>query len=312
VTEDHEVAGSNPASPILSVLGVGFLVDAYNDSDSWFKQLHEYVLPKVLDSAFLGSLPKHELDRIIHTVLAEKKKRFRRRKEKKYGAMNKGFTDEELKKFFGCCNHPKAHLAFRLMSQLGLRIGEVVKIRLQDVDLVKRKLYVLTEKAHTGDFLYLHDEVFELLRAWIDTYDDEIRKNEDYLLYSEVGWNKQRHISPFWLRNEFQRVRLLAGLHEWYGKSDETLDRPQRTLYRLTTHSLRHHFITKVYKTVKDPVTAQKLARHTNIKSTMVYIHATQRDLDESMSRVFEKGSVEKEREQAELKKLLEVWRLVR
>ncbi|HJO14520.1 MAG TPA: hypothetical protein QGG70_00550 [Candidatus Pacearchaeota archaeon] len=49
-----------------------------------------------------------------------KEKRFRKKSGKKYGNLNKGFTEAELRHFFNCCKNSKAHLAFQLMAGLGL------------------------------------------------------------------------------------------------------------------------------------------------------------------------------------------------
>lgn len=199
------------------------------------------------------------------------------------------------------------------MANLGLRIGEVVRIKLEECDLAKRRLNLLTEKARTHDSLYLHDEIAEKLKTWIDTHYEEILKHDGYILFSRNKARKRMHISANWLRNDFREAIVLAGLNEWYSKTDETnSDRVQRKLHRLTTHSLRHYFITRVYKSTKDPVVAQKLARHTDLKSTQVYIHTAQNDLDVSMSNVFEKGVIEQRKEQEEIKKLVEIWRAIR
>ena len=100
-----------------------------------------------------------------------KKRKFNRSKETKYGNINRGFTEEELKKFFKCCKNEKAYLAFFLMANLGLRVGEVVKIKTEDIDFIKKKIRISTEKAHTGDFLYLHSRVQKLLLYWVQIPD---------------------------------------------------------------------------------------------------------------------------------------------
>jgi integrase len=199
------------------------------------------------------------------------------------------------------------------MANLGLRIGEVVKIKLEDIDIPKRKLLLLTEKARTRDSLYLHDDVADKLTNWINLHYELIQQHDCHILFSVNQSGDRSHVSPNWLRNEFRTAIILAGLNEWYGKTDESdSSRKARRLHRLTTHSLRHYFITKVYKATKDPVIASKLARHTDLKSTQVYIHSAQQDLDVSMSSVFEKSYVEQQKEKEDLKKLMEIWRAIR
>ena len=59
-----------------------------------------------------------------------------------------------------------------------------------------------------------------------------------------------------------------------YGESDESLyHRKERTLHRLTTHSLRHYAITKFAKSTNgNVVLASRFARHANPNTTMRYI----------------------------------------
>lgn len=197
------------------------------------------------------------------------------------------------------------------MANLGLRIGEVVQIKLENIDLTRRKFDLVTEKSHKGDSLYLHDEVFEMIRAWVELHYTHINAHSGYLLYSELKCNIEEHISPHLLRSEFRQTVILAGLNETYGKSDERLGRTDRRRYRLTTHSLRHYFITKVYRGTKDPIVAQKLARHTDLKSTQVYIHTAKNDLDGSMDKVFEKNLKDDMKDKEDMKKLVRLWQMI-
>ena len=48
-------------------------------------------------------------------------------------------------------------MAFSIMANLGLRVGEVVRIKIDDLDFVKNKIKIFTEKAHTVDFMHLQN-----------------------------------------------------------------------------------------------------------------------------------------------------------
>jgi integrase len=82
----------------------------------------------------LEDLSQDRLKKLVTAVSETRKNKYERRRGKKYGGLNKGFTDEELERFFKFCSNPKAFLAFFLMANLGLRVGEVVKIKLSDLD----------------------------------------------------------------------------------------------------------------------------------------------------------------------------------
>jgi integrase len=84
----------------------------------------------------------------------------------------------------------------------------------------------------------------------------------------------------------------------------------ERRLFRLTTHSLRHYYIDKVYKSCKDPLKTQKLARHQDFKSTQVYIHLKQEDIDKTLKDVFENENISiKEDEMNEFITFFNMWK---
>jgi integrase len=107
-------------------------------------------------------------------------------------------------------------------------------------------------------------------------------------------------MNPNWLRRKFRDTCELAGLNEWYAQAEDDPNpishcyHNRRKLYRLSTHSLRHYFITKVYKSSNNMKHTQKLARHIDIKSTQTYIYTSAEELEDTMKEVFEGQSYPK------------------
>ncbi|MBI4918837.1 site-specific integrase [archaeon] len=268
----------------------------------------------------METISKDKLVKLISKLSAVRKKRFKRNKITKYGNLSRSFSDSELSRFFNCCTHKKAHLAFYLMAHLGLRVGEIVNIKITDLNFTGRKIRIETEKAKTTDFLYLHDRVRKILLDWVQKFQQEIKEHSGYILFSESLFHKRNHISPHWLRKEFREICVLANLNETYGQAEDQpnqirrKDGQGRTLYRLTTHSLRHYYITHIYKKCKNPVITQRLARHQDFKSTQVYINITQDEIDKTMQEVFETNEIttEEKKEVEELVEFFEMWRKVK
>ncbi len=266
------------------------------------------------ESKAIEDLSKHQLENLIKKLSKIKKKKYLRNKDTKYGNLNKGFTEGELRHFFNCCKNPKAHLAFQLMANLGLRVGEVVKIKIDDINFFKNKIKIDTEKANTVDFMHLHIQVRKLLHDWVQKFSDDIIKHNGYILFSD---NQQHtnynlpHISPDWLRKEFREICFLAGLNENYGESEETYENHrQRKLYRLTTHNLRHFFITKVYKKSKNPLFTQRLGRHKDFRSMQTYININQEDVDDVIKKTFEdEGIIIETNEMEEFLAFFKMWK---
>ena len=88
---------------------------------------------KKKEMEFLGKhLTKWNLVKAITVLSDARKARFLRSRRPKYGSMNKGFTDEEVERFFGVMDDPFYHLLFSFQAILGLRIGEAVRVNEQD------------------------------------------------------------------------------------------------------------------------------------------------------------------------------------
>lgn len=227
---------------------------------------------------------KHELARWHERIGAELRHRYPKSYRRlKRGNVAKGFTDPELEHFLSHVRNAKALLAFQLMAYLGLRIGEAAPLHTSQIYLGKSSIYIETEKAHTGDRLFLHPAAKTLIMRRMRTHRDEIARSGGYLLPAQWG---EGHVSPEWLRNEFRATLERADMDETYAMSDET-SRTPRKLHRLSSHSLRHYFITKVYNVTRDLRLAQRLARHQSINTTQIYIGKTQQEMDDCVRDAF-------------------------
>ena len=265
----------------------------------------------------IESLSQDKLKELIKKISDVRKKKYKRCKDKRYGNLNRAFTEGELRNFFKCCKNIRANLAFRLMAYLGLRVGEVVELKVEDIDFKNHKLKVNTEKSGTTDFLYIHSEVRKILYSWVQKFQEEILKHNGYVLFPDPKCpSKNNHITANWLRKEFRNVSLISNLNESYGIANNYIKEgvlKERRLFRLTTHSLRHYYIDRIYKSCKDPLKTQKLARHQSFKSTQTYIHLRQDDIDKTLRDVFENQGINvKDDEINEFIHFYKLWRGVK
>ncbi|GEM_PF-1380504 len=220
-------------------------------------------------------------DRLVEaiTIFSEaRKSRFLRRRTPKYGTMNKGFTDEELQRFFSVMNEPRFQLLFSFQAVLGLRIGEAVKVHIKDINLKTRELRIETEKAKTLNFLIIPEQLFDATINYIRNFESQIVKAKGYLFFVE-----DHHMSASCARQAFEKYIQKAKLYEIYGYSN---DAKPRTLTRLTTHSLRHYAITNhARKNNGNVVLTNKFARHLRLQTTMTYIYTSKDELYRSIER---------------------------
>ena len=101
----------------------------------------------------------------------------------------------------------------------------------------------------------------------------QIKAANGHIFYKENdnNHNDLPHVEQNYVRKVFRKIIKECGLDATYGESDESFyHRKERTLHRLTTHSLRHYAITKLAKSTNgNVVLASKFARHANPSTTI-------------------------------------------
>ncbi len=239
----------------------------------------------------LPTLPKHHLVEIRKMVMRQFRKRFQRSRIPKYGSLNKGFTEQEVQRFFKAVDNDKFRLLFSYQAQLGLRIGEAVRINIKDIKFETRELVVKTEKAMTLDTLLIPAPLFQATLDFIDKHSEAIEKAEGCIFFKEEGKSRLRQpfVAENYTRNRFRYYAEQAGLLEVYDQSDESgPNRAVRNLHRLTTHSLRHYAITKFAEQTNGNVfLTSKFARHSKPGTTMTYISTDRKALYQNIEGAF-------------------------
>ncbi len=75
--------------------------------------------------------------------------------------MSKGFTELELQHFLRSVKNEKFGLRFRYHAYLGLRIGEVCKLQVGNIDFDKRELAIKSENSGKMDSLLIPLDLFK-------------------------------------------------------------------------------------------------------------------------------------------------------
>ena len=214
--------------------------------------------------------------RFIYEVTLDKllnKKQLPMRKKKK--TVYKVLTKEELSAFFNCVDNYKFKTIFMLAYGSGLRIGEIVNLRVEDIDGKKMRIFVREGKGNKERYTILSKQSLEMLRV----YWSRCRQNKRWgrIFLSETG----AAITVGVIRKHFRQYRRKAKLSE-----------------KVTMHTLRHCFATHLIENGATLIQVKELMGHSNIRSTMAYIHVANIDLGlESPLDLFLKGRKEKDGE---------------
>jgi integrase len=245
---------------------------------------------------FSNSMSKNELEEVRAVVHKEHSRRFKQRKEPKYGTTNKAFTELELQHFLRNVKNEKFSLLFRYQAFLGLRVGEGCKLHVSNIDFDKRELTLKSEKSGRLDSLLVPQELFRDTVDFIDRHIGPIKSSGGYIFFKENDNNKNGipHVEVNYVRKVFRETIRHAELNQVYDYSEETtVAHKPRPLYRLTTHSLRHYAITHFAKSTNgNIVLSSRFARHSNPSTTMRYISKDLAELYHNIDMAFDKSKI--------------------
>ena len=209
--------------------------------------------------------------RFIYEVTLDKiinKKQLPMRKKKK--TVYKVLTKEELSTFFNVCDNFKFKTIFMLVYGSGLRIGEVANLRIEDIDSKNMRIFVRAGKGNKERYTILPKQSLEMLREYWRKYRQHKRRGRIFL--SESG----KAITVGVIREHFRKYRKKAKINE-----------------KATLHTLRHNFATDLIERGATLIQVKELMGHSNIRSTMEYVHVANVKLDlESPLDAFLKGEV--------------------
>jgi integrase/recombinase XerD len=137
----------------------------------------------------------------------------------------------------------------------GLRVSEVVSLRVSDIDSKRMLIRVQQGKGKKDRYAMLSPRLLEVLRCWWRSrYPARQRQNtspEDWLF---PGFRKGRHMNTDSLQTACREAARAAGLSK-----------------RVTVHTLRHSFATHMLENGTDIRFIQALLGHTRIDTTARY-----------------------------------------
>jgi len=159
-------------------------------------------------------------------------------------------------------------------------------------------VFVNNIKCKRVDILPLYQGFAQVIKRYVNRYKKKIEENEGYLVFRRG--RDPGNVSANTMRRHFRDYLEKAGLKEPIAtipcKGNQCYGRvKERNLYRLTTHSLRHTYITEIYKSTSDPIATQKLARHKDFRATQDYINFVDDDLRDALNKTY--GDIEMDKD---------------
>lgn len=155
----------------------------------------------------------------------------------------------EIARMIEVIKNPKHRLLIMLAYGCGLRVGEVVRLRVGDVNGAEETLFVRCGKGNKDRLTVLPAKCLPLLNAFT------AGKNcDDFILQSERGGRLTERTAQKIFENALQNADI---------RRDATF------------HSLRHSFATHLLENGVDVRYVQEFLGHRNIRTTQIYTHVT-------------------------------------
>ena len=156
-------------------------------------------------------------------------------------------SKEEVQKVIASIQNEKQRMIVSLMYSSGLRVGEVVKVKVGDLNFDKKRLFVKAGKGDKDRYTFLPKKTISLLRSYISTY-----QVDDWLFEGQNGG----HYS---VKSVQQIVKTAVGR--------------SRVKRRITPHSFRHAFTTHLHDFGYSVEQIRIWLGHAHLSTTQGYLH---------------------------------------
>lgn len=146
-----------------------------------------------------------------------------------------------------------------LIYAAGLRVGEAVRLRLDDIDSERMMIRVRQGKGKKDRYTMLSSAALALLRAYVRK-----ERPERWLF---PGADGEGHLHERTVQKVFEQARVKAGIPKG-----------------ATVHTLRHSFATHLLEQGTDLRYIQELLGHASPKTTEIYTHVSRKALQNIQS----------------------------
>lgn len=167
---------------------------------------------------------------------------------------------EEVARLIELTTNPKHRVLLMTTYAAGLRVSEVVHLKLSDIDGDRMALRVEQGKGAKDRYTLLSPKLLAELRSYWRAY-----RPQTWLF--PMARTPDSPINPKQAQKVFYAAKRRAGITK-----------------RCGIHGLRHAFATHLLESGKDLHTIQRLLGHGHLSTTLVYFHLAQKDLTATRS----------------------------
>lgn len=159
----------------------------------------------------------------------------------------------EVRQIIDLTNNMKHKMILKAMYGMGLRVSEVVNLRIGDLDSERMQVHIKGAKGKKDRITILPESLLEALREYYITY-----RPKEFLFENRFGNQMSTRTVQVIFKN---------ALHKSTSRK------------KVGVHSLRHSFATHLLENGTDLALIQQLLGHNNIKTTLTYTHVSKKSL---------------------------------
>lgn len=161
------------------------------------------------------------------------------------------FSEEEIKRIIAACENLKHRSMLCLAYAAGLRVSEIVNMKLNDIDSQRMVIYIRQSKGRKDRQVMLSTKLLDLLRQY-------------YKQYRPRHWLFEGQAGEQYSARSLQLV--LAGAKK-----------KAKVIKKGSIHALRHSFATHLLEGGTDLLSIKELLGHQSLKTTLTYTHVSKK-----------------------------------
>jgi len=177
---------------------------------------------------------------------------------KKKSSLPKVISKNDIVKLFAQVENPKHLLMLKLCYGMGLRVSEIVNLKITDIDSGRMLVHIEAAKGKKDRYVTLPSSILKDLRSYYRAYRPKV-----YLFEGQYGGQYAIRSVQAVFKNAMQKAKI-----------NKTVG----------IHGLRHSYATHLLESGTDMSFIQKLLGHKDIKTTEIYAKVSNRQLSKIKS----------------------------
>jgi site-specific recombinase XerD len=165
---------------------------------------------------------------------------------------------EEVISLLQATKNLKHRVILAILYSSGLRISEIIDLKLSDFDFNRKQLHIQNSKGRKDRYATIADSAFPLIKNYYKTYKPKV-----FFIENPKGGK----YSPQSVRSFLKKSLRLAEISK-----------------TVTPHTLRHSYATHMLEQGIGIRHIQELLGHSRPETTMIYTHVTRKDLEQIKS----------------------------